>query len=627
MATITRVLALVVLLVVAAPRARAVDFAVDSTADAVDAAPGDGVCAAAGGACTLRAAIQEANALAGTDRVLLPAGTFTLTIAGQDEDAAATGDLDVTDALTIEGAGPGATIVDAAGIDRVFDVSVDTTIRELTVTGGDPGSSILGGGGIYSAPFGADYTLTIEHVRFTANTAVHGGAIRNDTGSTLVVRQSSFSGNSATFGAAVENQETATLENTTVSGNGTGSGGGLRNDGTLALDQVTVVGDSIVSSSEVTLRATILDAGAGGTVCVAPTSATSNGDNVEHGTSCALVGAGDQSGVDPLLGALADAGDGTLSHALLAGSPAIDVVAGCPPPDVDQRGVARPIDGDLVPGALCDAGAIEAPAPGGTTTSTSVATTSSTSTTVATSTSTSTTATSTSTTSTIVATTSTTSTSVQTSTSSSTTVPGSSTTTTSVVSTTSTVSSTVTTTTIGGSTTTTTLPAALLLTGRKLLLTDSPTRPAKRKAVLLSKDPALTLGDGNGSADDPVVNGGSLRVVAVGGDGFDTTYDLPPEGWVYLKGEGNDRGYKFRRGTPVRKLILKPGKSLKILAKGDALAHTLTTQPDAVRVELRLGARRYCFEFGGTPTFKAARRYKAKNAGAPTACPSDPPGP
>jgi CSLREA domain-containing protein len=67
-------------------------FTVDSTLDAVDAAPGDGLCATGGGVCTLRAAIQEANALAGSDTIVVPAGTYTLTIAGQAENAAATGD-------------------------------------------------------------------------------------------------------------------------------------------------------------------------------------------------------------------------------------------------------------------------------------------------------------------------------------------------------------------------------------------------------------------------------------------------------------------------------------------------------------------------------------------------------
>ena len=59
-----------------APQARAAVFAVTSTADVVDAAPGDGVCDTGTGACTLRAAVQETNALAGADVINLPAGTY-----------------------------------------------------------------------------------------------------------------------------------------------------------------------------------------------------------------------------------------------------------------------------------------------------------------------------------------------------------------------------------------------------------------------------------------------------------------------------------------------------------------------------------------------------------------------
>ena len=48
--------------------AAGVTLTVNSTADGVDASPGNGVCATAGGQCTLRAAIQEANSLAGATR-------------------------------------------------------------------------------------------------------------------------------------------------------------------------------------------------------------------------------------------------------------------------------------------------------------------------------------------------------------------------------------------------------------------------------------------------------------------------------------------------------------------------------------------------------------------------------
>ncbi|MEX2431452.1 MAG: CSLREA domain-containing protein, partial [Dehalococcoidia bacterium] len=44
-------------------------FSVDTTADAVDANPGDGACATEDGSCTLRAAIQEGNAQSGPQSI------------------------------------------------------------------------------------------------------------------------------------------------------------------------------------------------------------------------------------------------------------------------------------------------------------------------------------------------------------------------------------------------------------------------------------------------------------------------------------------------------------------------------------------------------------------------------
>ncbi|MBV9613644.1 MAG: CSLREA domain-containing protein, partial [Acidobacteriaceae bacterium] len=57
----------------------AADFVVNSTADVVDANPGDGICETSAGnrVCTLRAAIQEAGALAGSHTITLPSGTYT----------------------------------------------------------------------------------------------------------------------------------------------------------------------------------------------------------------------------------------------------------------------------------------------------------------------------------------------------------------------------------------------------------------------------------------------------------------------------------------------------------------------------------------------------------------------
>jgi uncharacterized repeat protein (TIGR01451 family) len=68
--------------------------------------------------------------------------------------------------------------------------------------------------------------------------------------------------------------------------------------------------------------------------------------------------------IDARLGALASNGGATRTHALLVGSPAVDAGAlgisgACP--SVDQRGVARPIDGDGNGFTHCDKGAFEAP--------------------------------------------------------------------------------------------------------------------------------------------------------------------------------------------------------------------------------------------------------------------------
>ena len=58
---------------------QAATFTVNSTADGVDGEPGDGRCVTPNErTCTLRAAIMEANALAGADSILLPAGTVTV---------------------------------------------------------------------------------------------------------------------------------------------------------------------------------------------------------------------------------------------------------------------------------------------------------------------------------------------------------------------------------------------------------------------------------------------------------------------------------------------------------------------------------------------------------------------
>lgn len=91
------VLGLVLLGVLLVAPAQATTLTVTSPADDLDVTPGDGVCATAGGLCTLRAAIAEAHALAGADEIILPPNLYVLSLV----DA-----LLITDELTITGGAP-----------------------------------------------------------------------------------------------------------------------------------------------------------------------------------------------------------------------------------------------------------------------------------------------------------------------------------------------------------------------------------------------------------------------------------------------------------------------------------------------------------------------------------------
>ena len=100
LAVVTAAIALVGVINLALPHAtQAAAFVVTKTADT-----NDGECSADD--CSLREAVVAANAAAGPDTITVPPGTYTLTLAGAGEEAAATGDLDITDDVTIIGSTP-----------------------------------------------------------------------------------------------------------------------------------------------------------------------------------------------------------------------------------------------------------------------------------------------------------------------------------------------------------------------------------------------------------------------------------------------------------------------------------------------------------------------------------------
>jgi CSLREA domain-containing protein len=231
----------------------AATFTVNSTADDVDAAPGNGVCATATGVCTLRAAIQETNARSGADTIVLPAGTYTLTrLPGAGSDTAATGDLDISDTLTIQGGNllvKGSVAV-VQGVkswnDRVFHVRAAGTLQmsRVVVQGGNTAGS---GGGI-RVESGGSLTLVTSSVR--NNIAQQGGGVSN--AGTFVSMgspsgQSIITGNSAQDGGGIRNESigTMTLTSSAVSDNVASQGpGGIGNVGTLTLTGSSVSGNT-----------------------------------------------------------------------------------------------------------------------------------------------------------------------------------------------------------------------------------------------------------------------------------------------------------------------------------------------------------------------------------------------
>lgn len=128
--------------------------------------------------CSLREAIIAANANPGPDTIVLPAGQgpYTLTRTGSPEEGALTGDLDITESLTITG--PGGHIIDGGGTeatptDRVFEIHAGTVVIEnVTIQGGSPADAP--GGGIRNA--GA---LTLRNVVVQDNVGTLGGGIHN----------------------------------------------------------------------------------------------------------------------------------------------------------------------------------------------------------------------------------------------------------------------------------------------------------------------------------------------------------------------------------------------------------------------------------------------------------------
>ncbi|HET7481569.1 MAG TPA: hypothetical protein VFK89_01785, partial [Actinomycetota bacterium] len=160
-----QVVAMVGGLIVALPvTAQAATFVVNRFDDVADANVGDGNCdvdaVTEDDQCTLRAAVQESEAIAGADSISVPAGTFRLTIPDTEGGPPnpANGDLDISQPVSISGASAATTLIDGGNRtllgtsnpcsdlasplnDRLFEIESGGTanLSDLALLGGDPG--------------------------------------------------------------------------------------------------------------------------------------------------------------------------------------------------------------------------------------------------------------------------------------------------------------------------------------------------------------------------------------------------------------------------------------------------------------------------------------------------------
>ncbi len=322
------------------------------------------------GDCSVTCSLRDAVALSVSgDTLHVPAGTYVLTL----------GQIVTENSLTIVGDGARSTVIDGNGADRIFQLGPDVfkpitvEITDLSLINGlattpDSFGDLFGGaitGG--SNVFGVATSLTLRRCRIAGNQARVGGGVvwQGD----LTIDQCTISGNLATssleffvsigaggiFAANGDN----TITNSTLTGNTSlvGWGGGAVFAAPVHLASVTITGNQAPSGGGLFLFAAayvantvIAENPAGDCLIFGPFDSSDH--NLDSDNSCFLSGPGDLSGVAPLLGPLADNGGPTDTHALLAGSPALDAGGICP--STDQRGVARP------QGPACDIGAFEA---------------------------------------------------------------------------------------------------------------------------------------------------------------------------------------------------------------------------------------------------------------------------
>lgn len=226
-------------------------FQVDTTQDAVDANPGDGVCSDSAGRCSVRVAAEEANSLSGGDYITVPAGSYKLTLHRH---------LEVSDGLSMNESGKFSTNIDGDNSTPVLCLVGDISVSIMNLTIQNSSSS---------PPNQPSAAFTVGPEVFCRLTKVDiknnkswglGGGIRND--GELYLHQVAVSRNSlpTDLGGGVTSQgggilnvgglhiyESEISENVAVRGAGisnSNAGNSQLNNGIVTIDHSTISGNT-----------------------------------------------------------------------------------------------------------------------------------------------------------------------------------------------------------------------------------------------------------------------------------------------------------------------------------------------------------------------------------------------
>jgi uncharacterized repeat protein (TIGR01451 family)/CSLREA domain-containing protein len=172
-----------------APSAGAATFTVNTKLDTDDNA-----CTAATDGCSLRDAVSEANASAGSDEIVLPAGRYKFATQSLGMNIS-----DTNGVTTLTGAGARTTIVDANDMDAAFHVNDNVSFNAsgVTITGGTSGA--------ISVSNGASVALTDSALSRNQSDGIGGGAVLVDGGDLTLTRTEVDHNTSFQDGGAIEN--------------------------------------------------------------------------------------------------------------------------------------------------------------------------------------------------------------------------------------------------------------------------------------------------------------------------------------------------------------------------------------------------------------------------------------